>query len=398
MSWPGFDEQHQRGILVSYQGNPHYGNPHPEYPAYYGHEEMEGRGYGHGRRKYYSGDKEVIEGESGRMYGDKKEEDPLHYQPAGEKEGLPSEGLGGMLRKKEKADAEETVEDTKKKGFDAFLNESHAAMSSKYASSIVSDDVRRLRAAPVVLSASCVDEEIPLTSGVIVVNENKFARVQTSKFARDEEAQKKFHVAAVTYLRGLTALDFSLLTNANVEKRVSSFMILSDDKEKTPLVKMSPYVMWDKSTSSDAPSLLVDNARGFASLEKNDEIIESGYMINVVDPEGVRVYGNFGGKKGKLMKPGEALYFGEAMVYPGRAYRKPVWIRLASVKPSVITSKKVSVTEMDARMIPLKTGAVATEMKEYKGTAKRTLQIDTDTKSSSRRINASLHIDFQESL
>jgi hypothetical protein len=425
MSWPGFNEfdgQYQHGVTVVRREHSYYPDRYHDVraPDDYDH------GYGYGkerRRMYHSGtDEDVVEG----MYAneEREHEEPLYYRPSETKDGLPDRGLGKLLSRREEALAsldekisEKAAEceespmcikaDTKKEAFDSFLDMSHSAMSAKYAESEITKDPRKLSQMPVVLSASCVDEEIPKSAGVIIVNEKKFSKVQDSKFARDEMAQKKLQSSAISYVQGLVGLNFSMITNPNVEKKISSF-IMKDEKSGEPVAKLSPYVMWDTSTSSKSPELLVDRADGFPSIseKEKDNVIEAGYMVTVLNKEGIRVNGNYGGKKGKIMQPGQSIYYGDVLVYPSRAKRMPVWIRVASSNPSELTGKEgdVAVSKMNAKMVPLRLHTKASAMKGFEGTAVRRLKIrEVDGSSSvaskkgedARVINASLQIDFK---
>ncbi|MHA1680818.1 MAG: hypothetical protein ACTSUE_07410 [Promethearchaeota archaeon] len=407
MSFPGFQEEYQGNVAVEHQSR--YDN----YPEYYDERRNyhDRPYYDERKRGFYSGEDVIEETYAHETeYGDHCNEDPLLYQPAGELEGFPEEGLGKIHSKEEKdplrAPEKVSPENTKKESFKVFLNNSHRSMSAKYAESEITKDPRKLRQLPVTLSASCVDEEIPKDAGVIIVNEKKFSSVQENKFGRNEACQKKLHSAAISYVRGLTGLDFSMITNPNVEKKISSF-VMSDAKRKTPVAKLSPYVMWDTATSAKSPELLIDRSEGFPSInnEEQDNVIEAGYMVTVLANDGIRINGNYGGEAGKVMHPGQSLYFGDVLVFPSRAKRMPVWVRVASNKPSEITGKEenVSVAHMQAKMIPLRVGRVASDMKDFVGKAVRKLKIiEVDGSSSvarkkgedTRVINAHLQIDF----
>jgi hypothetical protein len=131
-------------------------------------------------------------------------------------------------------------------------------------------------------------------------------------------------------------------------------------------------------------------------------------MVTILDPAGIRIHGIYGGKKGKIMQAGQSLYFGDVLAFPARGKRMPVWVRVASSKPSEITGKEenVSVAEMDAKMVPLQVGRIASEMKGFSGKAVRKLKIvEVDGDSSvarkkgedARVVNAHLQIDFNQS-
>lgn len=418
MSFPGFSEEYQHGGVVMVRDNPVYYDGQDDYPSYYGNHRMEYHGGRHrqgARRKLYSGD-DVIEGTYAheRGHSERLRDGSVYYRPAGDHEGFPEEGLGKIHcdNKKDdplKAPTKASQESTKKKSFDTFLNDTHRAMSAYYAESEITKDPRKLCQVPTTLSASCVDEEIPKDAGVIIVNEAKLNTVQKKKFRRDDACQKKLQSSAISYMRGLTGLDFSMITNPNVEKKISSF-VMTDSKSKKPVAKLSPYVMWDSSTSAKSPELLVDRADGFPSIstEEQDNVIESGYMITVLNGDGIRIHGKYGGKEGKIMNAGQSLYFGDVLVFPARGKRMPVWIRVASRKPSELTGKEenVSIAHMDAKMIPLQVGRVASEMKDFTGKAVRKLKIVEVNGDSSvakkkgedaRVVDAHLQIDFDHS-
>lgn len=427
----GFRDEFQSAARVHPFG---YAQPDPYYPGF--HEEGPETRYS---RREYAGasqgdypmgggsEADVVEG----AYDDFEDErfdrdEPLYYRRAAMTDGIPDRGIGRMLSEtsspsigamcpsdsmsetcKEACAKDSEKSTTTKKAFDSFLDETHASMSAKYAESKITEDVRKLSQVPVVLSASCMDEEIPKSAGVIIVNEKKFSRIQESKLGRDEACQKKLQSSAINFVRGLTGMDFSMITNPSVEKKISS-LVLNNPETGKPVAKLSPYVMWDTSTSVNSPELLVDKAEGFPSIseKERDNVLEAGYMVTVLDKEGVRINGVYGGKKGKIMQPGQSLYYGDVLVFPARAKRMPVWIRVASNKPSELAGKEgnVSVSHMDAKMVPLRVGRPASQMSGFSGKAVRRLKVTEVSGSSSAAskkgedshvINASLQIDFK---
>jgi len=423
MSWDsGFRDEFRDATMT-------YGQEDPYYRGYY---EEEPHSYGERQRISRRRERAVIEGlyDHGRRF---EHEEPLHYRCADKRDGIPDRGLGNMLwdisissgiEEERKGDcfslgrsmsksckdacARSSVgESTRKKAFESLLDETHLSMSAKYAESKITKDPRKLREAPVVLSASCVDAEIPKAAGVIIVNDKKFSKIQESKFGRDESCQRKYQSSAINYMRGLTGMDFSMITNPNVEKKISS-LVLKNTKTGKPAAKLSPYIMWDNSTSVNSPELLVDKAEGFPSIREKEEdnVLEAGYMVTILDKEGIRINGNYGGKDGKVMKPGQSLYYGDVLVFPARAKRMPVWIRVASNRPSELAGKEnnVAISYMDAKMVPLRVGRPASQMKEFSGKAVRKLKVTNVSGSSSAAkkkgedthiINATLRINFE---
>jgi hypothetical protein len=425
MSWDsGFHDEYQDAAMVV-----PYGQQYSYQPGYYDEELYSRSGE---RRMSRRREKAVIEGlyDHGRRF---EHEEPLHYRRADKRHGIPDRGLGNMLsdisissgmeeeregecfslvksmsKSCKDACARSSVgESTRKKAFESLLDETHSSMSAKYAESKITKDPRKLREVPVTLSASCVDVEIPKAAGVVIVNEKKFSKIQESKFGRDETCQKKYQSSAINYMRGLTGMDFSMITNPNVEKKISS-LVLKNTKTGKPAAKLSPYIMWDNSTSVNSPELLVDKSEGFPSIieKEEDNVLEAGYMVTILDKGGIRINGNYGGKNGKVMQLGQSLYYGDVLVFPARAKRMPVWIRVASNRPSELTGKEnnVVISHMDAKMVPLRVGRPASQMKGFSGKAVRKLKVTNVSGSSSaakkkgedtRIINATLRIDFE---
>ncbi len=351
--------------------------------------------------EYPGQDREIIEGK----YYDQKPSYSHKYEPAQEDYktfiGEPFESM------KEKGDAkkEETLLDSsssaKVEAFKEFINDVHRSMSYHYSKSKVGD-YRRMFDAPEELNANCIDEVIPSNTGIFIVNQNKFSTVQNDIFRRNKKQQKRFLSVGIDYLRDLTDLDFSEISNSDVHKKKSSFWIGDE-------VKLSPFVLWDKATTSKTASMKVVNSIGFPSINKmtnhktgdivNDTIVESGYMVTAMKPEGLRIHGILGGKKGKILNPGQALFFGDAMIRSPGDFMRPVWIRLVSSKPSIKTDDGVSIAEMEAKIIPLKPGSVASELKEFSGTAKRTVKIEnnigSDKSVTSRTVCATMSFKFK---
>lgn len=336
------------------------------------------------RQENYGGaypgeDREVLETSRARRRR-KEERSPFGYQPAGED----AKEVPVALTPESTMD---TATKAKVDAFAKFVDDSHRSMSYHYAEARVGD-ARRLGDQPQELHASCVDEEIPALSGVFIVNQKKHSTVQKNVFRRDAIQQKKLLAAGLEYFRGLAGLDFSEVTNPDVHKEKSSLWI---GKE----AKLSPFVLWDKETTSATSSMRVDSAIGFPSVNKmtnhrtgdtvNDTVVESGFMVTAMNPMGIRIHGVYGGKEGKMLEPGQALFYGEAMIHSNGNFMRPVWVRLVSTAPSIKVDGGVSVATMSAKMIPLNPGAVASELKEYVGTAKRTVRISNIMEGSAKK-------------
>ena len=297
---------------------------------------------------------------------------------------------------------------TIKSAYEIFVNDTYMSMSAKYSGSKISTHNKQLKKQPHQLVALSVDEEVPKKSGVIIVNEKKFKNIQSTKFARNEACQEKLKSSAIFFFDKMTDKDFSTIRNQNVSKSKNSW-ILKNEKTGEDEFELSPYVMWDKSTSASSPNMIVSKANGFPSIDEKegDSVLETGYMMTTINKKGAKIYGVLGGKKGKTMKHGQSLFYGDALIYPSRAKRMPVWIRLASKSPSEVSGEhnNISVDVMSAKLIPLNSGMTIHDTKEFTGEATRKLKVSNINEETSDAfesgddvmvINASLRINFNE--
>lgn len=350
------------------------------------------RDYGYG----YSDDDDAYDYD-----GEEEEEEDRGFEEGYQEKGNEESSISSPI---EDLSPEDAALKAKVEAFKDFVDTSHRNMSSHYSKSLPGDE-RRMKDRPQRLVSNCIDEEIPADAGVFVVNQRKFAEVQSEIFRRNAKQQKRLLAASIDYVNGLVDLDFSELTNPSVHKEKSSLWI--SDK-----AKHSPFVLWDRATTSKTAEMKVDTAIGFPSVNQmknqktreplQDTVVESGYMVTAMKPEGIRVHGEYGGKEGKILKPGEAIFFGEAMVRSKGNYMRPVWFRLVSSKPSIKTDTGTSVAELEVKMIPLKPRATGSSLAEFSGKGKRSVRItnnieettDGEKKVRNRNVCATLDLSF----
>jgi hypothetical protein len=297
------------------------------------------------------------------------------------------------------------------------VKSTHEKIRSKYGGSVSIEetfskpkrefrDNPKYKDEPKKLAAHVVEQEVDTDTQAFHINESEFIKLQSDLFGRSESDVKQLRAKAAKYMFRMTGKNFSVDMNPNAEKYRSSLVIKTGEgKDAKHSVKLSPYVVGNNI------SWKVDVAEGFPSIQPDDRLKELGYVFNVVDPSGVTVNGAIGGKEGKLMKPGESLYFCEFMIRPGRSMRKPVWIRARSIKPSETVDECERKSEFAIGYISLFQDGRTSPLKDYKGTAERVIRIEPitvtskankdavskakeETLSKKKKVTASFVVDF----
>lgn len=269
-----------------------------------------------------------------------------------------------------------------------FVKGVHEKIRSKYAGSVSIEETfstpksefrtnPRYRDVPQELSAHVVEQELDSGIQVIHINETDFLNTQKDLFGRSERDVKQIRARAAKHIFNLTGHNFSVDVNPSVEKYRSSLVIKEGEgKIATPIMKLSPY------TIGGNVSWKVDVANGFPSIQEKDRLVEVGYVFNVLSASGIKVHGSIGGKEGKMMMPGESLYFCDFMVRPGRGMRKPVWIRARSVTPSEKVDDYERKADLKIGYMSLFQDGKAGSLMDYTGTAERSIRIEPVTVTS----------------
>lgn len=273
------------------------------------------------------------------------------------------------------------------RGTKAFIEETHASLRSCYSGSVTSNGMNQKIAAkvkPVYLKASAESDILDSGKSAIIINEEKFKEFQSKVFKRDEKKQQEFKANAIMYFKELTGLDFSRNSNPKV-KKVDSSLCIEDD------VKMIPYIIGSK----EGIQIKVNAFKGFPSLKKGDCLTESGYKIDVKKKTGLKVYGTYGGEKGKILTPGQSFFYGEIMVSPPNRYRMPEWIRVVSKKPSEITVKNTSSADLDVRRISLFQNGTVEQLFDHEGEATRILKIELLKDDNGKNVGKKVTTDFK---
>jgi hypothetical protein len=288
---------------------------------------------------------------------------PSLYEPLDSGDDRPKEGLGRLIGNKKRSKSLKNVEARKK-----VIDDAHRALCAHYAASRAVDsrmsDRKAASVKPVSLKASAQNEIVKAPNKVIVVNEEKFDAYQRKYYNRSDEMIKQFKANAIEHMRGLLGKDFSRVRNPNVRKE-GSVLIIGDQ------VRLAPYIFGDKGSAD----IKVTETKGFPSLKKDDNLIDSGYVLSVISKDGATVHGSYGGAEGKLLTKGQSFYYSELMVKTPRDVRKPEWLRAVSMTPSMITATNTSRADMDVRRISLFEPS-AEDGKTFEGKATRILTIE----------------------
>lgn len=278
------------------------------------------------------------------------------YKPLRSGEDCPREGLGSLLGKKSSSGPKDLV------------IECHRALKAKYAASSAIErgmsDRKCSSVRPICLKASISDEIVKEPNKVIIVSEDKFNNIQRKKYNRSEEMIDKFRSNAINHMKGLLGVDFSRVRNPEVKSKGSVLVIGGK-------FRLAPYIL-----GSESPvEIKVTQAKGFPSIKKGDNIIDSGYVLSVISEKGVKVNGKYGGKEGKILSKGQSFYYGEMLVKTPRDVRKPEWFRAVSLTPSMITEKNTSRSELQIRRTSLFEENLDSA-KTYEGKATRIVKIE----------------------
>jgi hypothetical protein len=269
----------------------------------------------------------------------------------------------------------------------AFIEETHASLRSYYSGSVTSNGMRQKLAAkikPVYLKASAESDVLDSGKSAIVINEEKFKEFQSKVFKRDKKRQQEFKANAIRYFKELTGLDFSRNNNPKVKKMDSSLCIGDE-------AKMIPYIIGSK----EGIQIKVNAFKGFPSLQQGDSLTESGYKVDIKKKTGLKVYGTYGGEKGKTLTPGQSFFYGEIMISPPNKYRMPEWIRIVSKKPSEITVKNTSSADLNVRRISLFQNGTVEQLFDHEGEATRVLKIELLKDDNGKNVAKKVTTDFK---
>ena len=332
--------------------------------------------------RMYAGEKEYRMVYEGKRRGEDSKRRPSLYEPLESGDDYPDQGLGRLVGTKA---CNESRSDERKK----VIADSHRALRAKYAASRAVNSRMSERSAaavnPVSMKASVADEIVRAPNKVIVVSEKLFNRFQHKHYNRSDDMINKFKNNAIEHMRGLLGFDFSRMRNPEVEQK-GSVMVIGNK------VRMAPYILGSKGSAQ----IEVTETKGFPSIKKNDQILDSGYVLSVISDEGVTVHGKYGGKKGKPLGKGQSFYYGEMLVKTPRNVRKPEWFRTASLTPSMITEKNTSRAEMEVRRTSLFEPNFE-DGKTYEGKVTRVLKIErlTDAQGKvAKKVNSIYEINF----